>query len=100
MKYNNKKTSGYDSKKEFFRSLVLKQMLKDGEISDLKEQERFRFEVNGKLICSYVSDFSYIENGKYIVEDVKSKITAKAPVYRIKNKMMKAFYNIDIREFI
>jgi len=49
-------------------------------------------------ICRYVADFGYIENGAVVIEDVKSKITKGLPVYRLKKKLMKALYGIDIRE--
>ena len=33
-----------------------------------------------------------------IIEDVKSNITRKLPVYKIKSKILKAIYNITILE--
>jgi len=55
-----------------------------------------------KLICSYKADFKYFdcEKGDWVVEDVKSVITAKLPVYRIKKKMMNIFYDIDVKEVL
>lgn len=97
-KYKNIKVNGFDSKKEYGRYLVLKEAEKKGVISDLQCQPRYRFRLNVILICSYVADFRYFRNGQEIVEDVKSSYTAKLPVYRIKKKMMKAFYNIDVIE--
>lgn len=40
-KYGNKKTNGYDSKKEHKRSLQLKQLQKERKISNLEEQRVF-----------------------------------------------------------
>ena len=97
-KYNAKKTCGYDSKSEYDYSLVLKDRLKDGEISDLQEQVRYDFTHNGKYICFYKADFQYLENGQLIVVDVKSKATQKLSTYRLKKKMMKVFHGIDIKE--
>jgi len=94
-KYRNVKTNGYDSKKEANRATVLKLLEKQGKIQDLKEQVRFRFKYNDKLICAYVADFTYIEDGQYIVEDVKGY---KTQMYKLKRKMMKIFFNIEIRE--
>lgn len=37
-KYNAHRYNGYDSEKEYYRALKLKQMLQDGLISDLREQ--------------------------------------------------------------
>lgn len=90
----------FASKKEARRWGELKLLERAGEIRLLTHQPKFIFTHNDKLICSYVGDFSYINtsDGERIVEDVKSPITRKHPVYRIKNKMMAAFYNIHIRE--
>lgn len=90
----------YDSRKEAKIGQQLQYRQVAGEISNLKRQVPFRFELNGILICKYLADFTYIENGKYIVVDVKSKFTAKLPVYVLKRKMMKAFHGIDITEVI
>lgn len=77
------------------RYQYLKEMEKTGRISDLSLQVRFPFKYDGQLICTYVADFLYIEDGEAIVEDVKGRVT---PVYAIKRKMMKAFYGKTIRE--
>ncbi len=99
MKYRNKKVvyNGikYDSIKEGLRGLELHQLQKDGKISELKTQVPFKFELNGVKICKYVADFQYVQNGKLITEDVKGFKTA---TYKLKRKMMKAFYNIEVLE--
>lgn len=98
-KYNNKKTVidniVFDSKKEAARYVELKSLLKAGAISDLELQVRFPLSVNGQKICVYVADFCYKSKGKTIVEDVKG---VKTGIYRLKNKMMKAIYGIEIFE--
>lgn len=96
-KFKNKKTLGYDSRKEWQRGQQLKLMQKQGLISDLEEQVTYRLEVNGILICKYRCDYQYKEIGVLVVEDVKSDFTAKLPVFRIKAKLMKAIYGIDVR---
>lgn len=68
---------------------------KAGAIQTLGVQPRFKCVVNGELICTYVGDFDYWENGAYIVEDVKGMLT---PVYKLKRKLMKALHGIIIRE--
>jgi len=102
MKYKNVKTIldgiSFDSRKESARYVVLKLMQKAGEISDLTLQPKFDIVINGVKVCSYVADFSYIENGVKIVEDVKSEMTRKLPAYRLKNKLMRAVHGIEIRE--
>ncbi len=101
-KYNNKPTYSkgikFDSKKEALRDQELTRLEKKGEIHSLQRQVAYEFRYNNQLICKYIPDFVYKVGDETIVEDVKSKITSKNPVYRIKNKLMKAFYGIDIKE--
>ena len=101
-KYNNVKAEvdgkKFDSTKESKRYLELKSMVERGEISELHEQVKFTFAHNGVKICSYVADFTYNKDGKEVVEDVKSEMTKKLPVYKMKKKMMVAFYGIEINE--
>ena len=85
----------FDSKKEAARYTDLKLLLKAGEISDLELQPTYAMIVNGRKICSYRADFRYKENGKQIVEDSKG---FRTPVYRIKVKLMRACYGIEICE--
>lgn len=90
-KYYNKKTNGYDSKKESIRASNLKILERAGSISDLKEQVIFElqpsFKLNGKTERSikYIADFTYIQDDNYIVEDVKG---FKTEVYKLKRKML------------
>ncbi len=102
-KYHNKLTIvegiKFDSKKESQRYLDLRMMQKFGLISKLEIQKRYDFKINDFLVTYYKADFTYFnKEGKYIVEDVKSEITRKNTVYRIKKKLMKAIYNIEILE--
>lgn len=108
MKYRNIKTKvgglTFDSKKEAHRYLELKQLQKEGRISNLELQPLFKLIVNEQLICKYKADFRYkfIPHGKImkmgawdVVEDVKGMKTA---VYRLKKKLMLACHGIDILE--
>lgn len=112
MKYKNKKVKiddiTFDSKKEANRYLELKQMQNSGLISDLTLQKPFIL-VSGTRIAGelrkrpsvrYIADFVYFDNrvGKTVVEDVKSAITKKDKVYRLKKHLMKTVHNIDILE--
>jgi len=101
-KYNAKKTIvdgiTFDSRKESIRYSELKLLEKAGVIDSLDIQPRFDLIVNGTKCGFYRGDFKYNENGKEIVEDVKSPFTAKLPVYRLKKKLIKAIYGIEIRE--
>jgi hypothetical protein len=85
----------FASKKEATRYKQLKLLEKGKVISNLQLQPRYPCKINGALICTYVGDFSYTENGKFVLEDVKGILT---PVYRLKKKLVKALHGIDIRE--
>ena len=83
----------FASKKEHRQWQVLKLRERAGEISNLERQVRFRFEHNGIHICDYVADFVYFEAMCRVVCDVKGFVT---PEFKLKAKMMKAFYNINV----
>jgi hypothetical protein len=40
----------------------------------------------------------YLEGGGRVVEDVKSPVTRRLPVYRLKRRLLAALYGIVIRE--
>lgn len=106
-KYRNRKITRngitYDSQKEAQRHAMLKLLERAGKITDLKRQVKFELlpaqrDAKGKVIeraCSYIADFTYYENGVYIVEDTKGYRT---PEYKLKRKMMLYFHNIRIKE--
>ena len=109
-KYNNRKVEldgfTFDSQKEARRYTELKLLVRVGEISELELQKsfvlaesvKFNNEPRAKPDIRYVADFTYIENGVMIVEDVKSKATKSLPVYRIKKHLMKSVHDIEIQE--
>lgn len=94
----------FSSKKEAKRYGELKLLERAGEIADLKVQPAFPLDVNGVPICRYVGDFSYHHAhqgavlAQLVVEDVKSPITRKHPVYRLKNKLFAAIHGFQITE--
>jgi hypothetical protein len=45
--------------------------------------------------CTYVADFTYYQDGKYIVEDAKG---CKTEAYKIKKKLMLYVHGIRIKE--
>jgi len=103
MKYKNIKTvvNGitFDSKKEagYYNVLRLKEKAKLIDSFDL--QVKFNLIVNGHSIGFYKADFVTFKDGKiFEVIDVKSEMTKKLPVYRLKKKLMKAIYDFDIVE--
>lgn len=106
-KYGNKKyyvdAIEFDSIKEAHRYEELKMMQKAGIIRDLKLQVKYelipyqkRFKERAVV---YIADFTYTENGKTIVEDVKGYKTRD---YIIKRKLFRWRYcqsgNIIFRE--
>lgn len=101
-KYGNetavKDGRSFDSKKEMRRWQDLKLLEKAGEIQKLDLQTPFEIVINGIRVCIYRADFTYFENGKLVVEDVKSDGTRKLPTYVLKKKLVKAALGIEIRE--
>lgn len=112
-KYKNEityyKDIRFSSKKEMRRYIILKQLERAGIIKELELQPKFllldTIHYKGKTYPKtyYKADFKYFDNekGKYIVEDVKSPITAKDKVYRLKIKMLLTKYpDIEFVEVI
>jgi len=106
MKYRSIKAGKYDSKKEQRRANELKMLEKAGRIAELKEQVQFELIpaqyrlVNGRKTCierevRYYADFTYVENGNLIVEDVKGMRTKD---YILKRKLMLSVHGIRIKE--
>lgn len=98
-KYHNVVTAvdgiRFDSKKEAARYRALMAMLQAGAIRDLKLQPEFTlieaFKMpDGTQVKAerYRADFSYVQDGELIIEDVKSPATRKNRVYINKRKQM------------
>ena len=106
-KYHSVKSGGYDSTREHKRALQLELMEKQGIISYLRKQVKFKLAeaqyvqgFNGKPVCvrqtlSYVADFVYIRDGLEVVEDSKG---FKTKEYKHKKILMKRILGIDILE--
>ncbi len=100
-KYRNRRTEyngiWFDSQKEANRYQELLWMEKAGVICNIELQPRYNLVVNGHNCGFYKADFRYrlVETGKSVTEDVKGVRTA---VYRLKKKIVKALYDIDIVE--
>jgi hypothetical protein len=76
------------------------------EIAELEVHPCIKIEVDGSLICKYNPDFRYKDRyGKTVVEDVKGnwknqkafKSTANWQIFRLKCKMLKAIYGIEVQ---
>ena len=109
-KYRNTKTVldgiTFDSKREAARYQELKALAARGVIEDFRHQApfvlapgvRFSGEKRAKPALRYVADFAYKLDGRLVVEDVKSKVTAGAAAYRIKRHLMLSVYGIEVKE--
>ena len=89
----------FSSKIEARRYEHLKMLENAGEIANLVIEPRYVFNHNGVQITSYRPDFEYtrLSDGHKITEDVKARPTLTRD-YKIRKKMMKAFYGIDVIE--
>lgn len=85
----------FDSKLEASEYLKLLSREQAGEISDLQIQIPYRLEHDNKLICRYIADFVFTENGHVVVADAKGVKTA---AYQLKKKLVKLILGIQIRE--
>lgn len=108
-KYFNQKLKApdgqeFDSVKEFHRWGCLRLLERAGKIHQLKRQVKFvlipaqKDEKTGKVVereCSYLADFTYYEDNKYVVEDCKGY---KTDIYRLKKKLMLWVHGIKIKE--
>ena len=102
-KYRNKKvttTDGkFDSQLEYYRWCELVLLEKAKKITDLKRQVKFVLIDKSKYgrEISYIADFTYLENGKLVVEDTKSTAT-KTRLYSLKKRLVAERYGILIKE--
>lgn len=117
-KYLNKKCDydglKFDSLKERNRYIELKALQQAGDIIELECQPVFKYmsDDGKKCLFKYIADFRYkylTEGNDYdndgnvcswytneIVEDVKSTMTAKLPVFRLKKKLIEDRFKIEI----
>ena len=87
----------FDSKKEAYWYLQYRAMERNGDITNLELQVPFPVQINGVHICKYIADFVFTDKkGNRHVVDVKSQMTAKLPVFRLKKKLVQALYNVEI----
>lgn len=87
----------FDSKAEARRYQELRLMEKGRLIRNLELQPRFPIEINGVKVCTYVADYRFLDcgTGEMVVEDCKG---FKTPEYKLKKKLMRAVYGIEIVE--
>jgi hypothetical protein len=93
------------SKREAGRCDELHTLQAAGEIVGLRVEPRFTFIVNGRevkmrngQVMKFTPDFTYIEAGKQVVEDVKPKNGWMSRDVPVKIALFKAFWpEIDLR---
>ncbi|NOS67961.1 MAG: DUF1064 domain-containing protein [Candidatus Peribacteraceae bacterium] len=85
----------FDSKREADRFIALRELQKEGKISQLELQPVFEIVIAGVPVCKYRGDFRYCRAGAWVVEDVKG---IKTEIYRLKKKLMHAVLGIQIQE--
>ena len=100
-KYKNRKLKSpdgqmFDSVKEYHRYGCLRILERAGQIKDLQRQVKFELipKQKGMRACYYVADFTYYEDGQFVVEDCKGY---KTEVFRLKEKLMMWVHGIRIK---
>lgn len=101
-KYNNRKMTApdgqkFDSVKEYHRWGCLRLLERAGAIKDLQRQVKYELipRIGDQRACNYIADFTYMEDGKLVVEDCKG---VKTEAYKIKKKLMLWLHGIKIKE--
>lgn len=100
-KYNANLDKHRRSAKERARAAELRLLERAGKIQNLSEQVHFELipAQEGERAVFYIADFTYWENGKFIVEDVKGYRKGSAyALFVIKRKLMLYRYGHKIRE--
>lgn len=98
-KYHNKKTNGFDSKKEAKRYAELKLLERAGKISDLRTQVPYIVIEKSKYgrAVRYYADFVYFDKdiNETVVEDTKG---FRTDIYKLKKRLLAEKYGIVIKE--
>jgi hypothetical protein len=85
----------FQSKHEADQYKVLRALEVAGTITDLRLQVPLHCLVNGLLVCDYIADYTWLENGVQHVGDAKGLST---PVYKLKRKLVFACLGVQIEE--
>ncbi len=99
LKYRNKKVTidniTFDSKLEAKHYSQLKLLERAGEIKDLELQPRYDLIINDVKIGYYKADFRFFDK-KEIRQRVVDSKGMDTTVSKLKRKMVKAIYGIDV----
>jgi len=95
----------FDSTAEYSYYQKLQLLKKAGEITGIDRQVVFPLTVNGQLITKYIADFVVTKsNGTVEVHDAKNpyllgkgKSTPAGQMFKLKSKLMRAIYDIEIK---
>ena len=80
----------FASRAEAARYSDLRLLERSGIITQLVCQPKFPLIVNGAKICTYIADFSYLDQqAKLRIEDVKG---VRTPLFSLKAKLFHALY--------
>ena len=99
-KFNANMDKYHRSAKERARYAELKLLERAGKIQGLESQVRFELlpRQDGERAAFYIADFTYWENARFVVEDVKGyRKGAAYELFVIKRKLMLYRYGIKIR---
>lgn len=83
----------FDSQAESKRYSELAILQRAGEISSLQIHPIFSIDIGKRHVCHVELDFSYLEKGKLVYEDVKGHDNALS---RLKRKLVEAMHNINV----
>jgi len=95
----------FDSSAEYSYYLKLQQLKRAGIITEIQRQVKYPLEVNGQLITKYIADFVITKNnGTTEVHDAKNPYllakgssTPAGQMFKLKSKLMRAIYGIEIK---
>jgi len=95
----------FASRLEVRRYFELKTMAAAKLISELKVHPEFALhspDPNGipRRVCAYIADFSYVRDGKLVVEDAKSQPTRQTAIYQLKRRMVQCEWGIEVIEIL
>lgn len=109
-KYGNRRVEVggivFASAKEARRYQELVLLERAGEITNLQVQPEFELAppvmLNGrrKPALRFLADFSYVDTttGETVIEDVKSPVTARNPVFRLKKHLLMSVLGLEVTE--
>lgn len=89
----------FDSRAEAQRWAELLLLQRSGQIAELRRQQRLAlmapYDDEDKIVGHYVADFTYVEDGKQIIEDVKGGAMTDLAAWKMKH--VEAQYGTKVR---